>query len=68
VQKYNLFPIPQALFSIIFPLSRISLIVNGKNLPEDEKQGFLLTYINIKMRHQRAKTRPRHGLLLASLL
>jgi len=32
VQKYYLFPIPQALFSIIFHLSRISLIVNDKKL------------------------------------
>jgi hypothetical protein len=30
VQKYYLFPIPQALFSIIFFLSRIMLIVSGK--------------------------------------
>ena len=32
VQKYYLFPIPQALFSIIFPLSCISLIVRWKKL------------------------------------
>ena len=30
VQKYYLFPIPQALFSIIFLLSRIMLIVSWK--------------------------------------
>ena len=32
VQKYYLFPIPQALFSIIFPLFYISLIVRWKKL------------------------------------
>jgi hypothetical protein len=32
VQKYYLFPIPQALFSSFFLLSRISLIVRRKKL------------------------------------
>ena len=55
VQKYYLFPIPQALFSTIFPLFHISLVVNGKNITEDGKHGGSHTLVNIMMRHQRGK-------------
>jgi hypothetical protein len=47
VQKYYLFSIPQALFSDIFPLLRIALIVNWKNFHEDQKLANTYTYINI---------------------
>ena len=55
VQKYYLFPIPQALFSTIFYLFLISLCVKEKNLSQEGKKGVLHTLLYIIMRHQRGK-------------
>ena len=55
VQKYYLFPIPQALFSTIFFLFYISLDFNEKNLSQEGKHGDLHTLLYIIMRHQRGR-------------